>query len=208
MNRIIRITAMFLVFGILAVSYTNPKTEKTIENLKAAITGESNASATYLAFSAKAADEGYPNIAKMFASASAAEAIHVKNHKAVLVKLGVEAFTPAIETPKVSTTTDNLQAAIDGETHEYTVMYPGFIAVANTENCTDALTTFRWASDAEATHAKLYAQALSILKTTESDKTAASIWYICPRCGDLFITIEGLNGCPLCGTRPASFLKF
>jgi len=197
-----------LVLGVFAVSFSYQKPEKTIENLKAAITGESNASATYLAFSAKAADDGYPNIARMFAAASAAEAIHVKNHNAVLVKLGEEAFTAVVETPKVSAMAENLQTAIDDETHEFTVMYPGFISTANAENCTDAITTFRWARDAETTHARLYTQALNILKTTGNDKTVASVWYTCPRCGNLFDTIEGLNGCPLCGARPASFLKF
>ena len=208
MNRIFRITTSFLVLGVVAVSFSYQKPEKTIENLKAAITGESNASATYLAFSAKGADDGYPNIAKMFAAASAAEAIHVKNHNAVLVKLGEEAFTAVVETPKVSSMAENLQTAIDDETHEFTVMYPDFISTANAENCTDAITTFRWARDAETTHARLYTQALNILKTTGNDKTVASVWYTCPRCGNLFDTIEELNGCPLCGARPASFLKF
>ena len=193
---------------VATVSCSSGKPEKTIENLKAAITGESNASATYQAYSAKAAQEGYANIAKMFAAASAAEAIHVKNHNAVLSKLGEEAFTPIVATPIVSSTAENIEAAIEGEKYEYTVMYPGFITTAKTEKCDEAIPSFTWANDAEAVHAKLYTQTLDILKTTGSDATVAQVWHTCPKCGNLFNTVEGLSGCPFCGVKPASFLKF
>ena len=53
---------------------------KTIENLKAAITGESTASATYAAYAAKAAQEGQPLIQKLFEAASKAESVHAANH--------------------------------------------------------------------------------------------------------------------------------
>jgi rubrerythrin len=199
---------MFLLVGIVAVSCSGAKPEKTIENLKEAITGESNASITYEAFSAKAAEDGFPNIAKMFAAAAEAEAIHVKNHNAVLVKLGEQAFTAKLETPTVADMVSNLEAAIEGETYEFTVMYPGFLTVANSEKAKDAITSFTWANEAEKTHARLYTKALNILKATGSDETVSSTWYTCPKCGDLFDTIEGVGGCPLCATNPASFLKF
>ena len=208
MKKIIYFAVLFITATVLTVSCSGSKPEKTIENLKAAITGESNASATYKAFSAKAAQEGFLNISKMYAAASAAEAIHVKNHNAVLVKLGQQAFIPKIDNPKVSGTSENIQAAVEGETYEYTVMYPGFIAIAKVEKCDEAITSFDWASDAEAIHAKLYAEALNILNSTGSDETVAQVWYICPKCGDLFNTIEGVTGCPFCGTKPASFSKF
>ena len=192
-----------LLIAVAVVSCSGSKPVKTIENLKAAITGESNASATYQAFSAQAAQEGFPNIAKMFAAASTAEAIHVKNHNAVLLKLGEEAFTPVIGTPKVSGTAENIQAAVEGETYEFTV-----ITAAKAEKCDEAIPSFTWASDAEAVHAKPYSQALNILKTTGSDQTVAQVWFTCPKCGNLFNTIEGISGCPFCGVKPASFLKF
>ena len=208
MKRGFKLTVLFVAVAAFAVSCGGAKPEKTIENLKAAISGETNASATYQAFSAKAVEEGYPNIARMFAAASAAEAIHVKNHNAVLAKLGVETFNPTPDTPTINATADNIQAAIEGETYEFTVMYPGFIAIANVEKCNDAITSFTWASDAEATHARLYTQALQILQTTENDEGVTPVWYTCPKCGDLFVTIEGVNSCPLCATKPSAFLKF
>ena len=209
MRRIVRVSVLFLVVGIFAVSCSAAKPEKTIENLKEAITGESNASATYKAFSEKAAEDGLLNISKMFAAASEAEAIHVKNHNAVLVKLGEQAFTANLDMPTVSNCMiENIEAAIEGETYEFTVMYPGFLTVANDEKAKDAITSFTWANDAEKTHANLYTKALNILKATGSDETVSSTWYACPKCGDLFDTIQNVNSCPLCATSPASFLKF
>jgi len=199
---------LFLALGIVAVACSGPTPEKTIANLKDAITGESNASATYAAFSAKALEDGFPNISKMFAAASEAEAIHVKNHNAVLVKLGEPAFTAKIETPILGDMVANLEAAIAGETYEFTVMYPAFLADAEAEKCKDAITSFTWASDSEQTHAKMYSNALSILLATGNDDAVSSIWYVCPKCGDLFDTIMGVGGCPLCAANPTSFLVF
>jgi len=208
MKRVIRFAGMLLLVGVIAVSCTSKKPEKTIESLKSAITGETNASAKYQAFSLKAAEDGFLNIAKMFAAASEAELIHVKNHNAVLVKMGEEVFNPVADTPEVSSTEDNIQTAIDGETYEFTVMYPEFISFAINENIDDAIKTFTWAKEAEKTHALLYAQTLEILRTTESDEEVASVWYVCPKCGDLFDDIEELDYCPICGVPSQSFLEY
>ena len=205
MKNIFKFTATYVALAFFAVSCGSPKPVKTIENLRSAIEGETNASASYLAYSIKAAEEGFPNVAKMFAAASKAEAIHVENHNAVLVKLGEQPFNPTPDAPDVKSTVENIYAAIDGETYEFTVMYPGFIADATTEKSLDAVETFEWAMESEKTHAKLYAEVLEILKETESDETVPSTWYTCPKCGDLFHT---LADCTLCATTSSSFLKF
>ena len=207
MKRMFQLTTLFVAIAAVVVSCASPK-PKTIENLKAAITGETGASASYQAFSAKAAEEGYYNIAKMFAAASAAEAIHVRNHNAVLVAMDEEAFNPVAATPEVNSTIANLEAAIKGETYEFTVMYPGFIEIATSEDCMDALVSFDMASDAEAVHAKLYAEALDILKTTGTDEAVASVWYVCPKCGNLFNTVEDVDVCSICGVESTSFREF
>ena len=207
MKRMFQLTTLFVAIAAIVVSCASPKL-KTIENLKAAITGETGASAGYQAFSAKAAEEGYYNIAKMFAAASAAEAIHVRNHNAVLVSMDEEAFNPVAGTLEVNSTIPNLEAAIKGETYEFTVMYPGFIETAIAEDCMDALVSFDMASDAEAVHAKLYAEALDILKTTGTDEAVASVWYVCPKCGNLFNTVEDVDACSICGVNSTSFREF
>ena len=208
MKRIIQLMTLFVAIAIVIVSCASPKPQQTIDNLKAAITGETGASANYQAFSANAAESGYYNIAKMFAAASAAEAIHVRNHNAVLVKLDEEEFYPIAATPAVNSMAENLQKAIEGEIYEYTVMYPGFIITAETEKCAEAIRSFTWASEAEEVHAGLYAKALEILMTTENDETVAQEWHVCPKCGNLFDSIEEADECPLCATKVSAFWRF
>ena len=223
--------ALVAVITAFAISCAPTKPEKTIESLKAAIAGETNASAKYQVFSEIATEQGYLNIAQMFAAASFAEALHVKNHNAVLEKLGEQQFNPAAETSGVErnvilevtnefgevdtvevlnpkATNVNIQTAIDGETYEFTEMYPAFITIAKEEKCEDALTTLMWAMEAEKGHAKLYAEALNILDTTGLDANVSSFWYVCTKCGDLHNTIEDLDVCPVCGENPDSFEKF
>ncbi|MFR4417799.1 MAG: ferritin family protein [Akkermansia sp.] len=128
---------------------------KTIENLKAAITGESTASATYAAYAAKAAQEGQPLIQKLFEAASKAESVHAANHNKVLEKLGAT-MEPIDIQIHVGTTAENLKAAIAGETHEFESMYPEFIAVAEEEGQKAAVRSFTWATEAEKEHADLF----------------------------------------------------
>ena len=85
--------------------------EKTIKNLIDGIIGESTAGATYAAFAAQAAREGYPEIQKMFEATSKAESIHAANHARVLKKLGGELPKFKIEI-EVGTTLENLAAAL------------------------------------------------------------------------------------------------
>jgi rubrerythrin len=71
----------------------------TLENLQAAFNGESNARAKYLAFAAKADEEGYAPVASLFRAAAAAEAIHAESHARVIKKMGA---TPVANITKVS----------------------------------------------------------------------------------------------------------
>lgn len=121
---------------------------KTIENLKAAIIGESTASATYAAYAAKAAQEGQPLIQKLFEAASKAESVHAANHNKVLEKLGAS-MDPFDIQIHVGSTAENLKAAIAGETHEFESMYPEFIAAAEEEGQKAAVRSFTWATEAE-----------------------------------------------------------
>lgn len=176
----------------------------TIDNLEAAIVGESTASATYAAFATKAAQEGYPLIQKLFEAASKAERIHAANHNKVLEKLGskMEPFEIEIH---VGTTVENLKHAVAGETHEFESMYPGFIAEAETEGQKAAIRTFTWAMETEKEHAEFYAKALEQLENGQPADLPKA-YYICPLCGDTFSTIAGVDFCPLCGAKAETFL--
>ncbi len=203
---IISLASLCIAFLMLG-SCSSPKPVKTIENLKAAITGESTASAKYAAFAANALKEGLDTIAKMFVATSKAESIHAANHLAVLNKLGVK-FTVQIEIFEVLTTKENLKAAIDGESYEFSTMYPGFIATAKEEKADGAVTSFTWANDTEKKHKDFYQKAIDVLNASNNEKGLPFVWAVCPKCGNTFSEGNIDENCPFCMTPKDKFLPF
>jgi rubrerythrin len=156
----------------------------TEKNLKESFAGESQANRKYLAFAKKADEEGYPGVAKLFRAAAEAETIHAHSQ---LKALGV-----------VKSTAENLKAAIEGETYEFTTMYPNFIAEAEKEGATEGKRAFHLANEAEKVHADFYKKALA---APEKDTT----YFVCEICGN--ITEEKPpERCPICGA-PANRFK-
>src|SRR5210317_71362 len=95
------------------------KGTKTEENLKAAFAGESQANRRYLYLAQKADVEGYNDISAVFRSTAEGETGHAHGHLEYLEQVG----DPATGEP-IGSTELNLKAAIVGETHEYSDMYP------------------------------------------------------------------------------------
>ncbi|MDP3395396.1 MAG: rubrerythrin family protein [Methanoregula sp.] len=160
----------------------------TIENAKEAFAGESQANRKYQAFSEKAADEGFKNIATLYKAASEAEAIHAKKLLKVLAL--------------IEPTAKNLEVSIDGETHEFTHMYPDFIKAAEAEGRSDALLAFTHAMKAEQVHANLYKKALDAVKAGH-DLGREKI-FLCPVCGNIEIG-KAPDKCPICGVFGKQF---
>jgi rubrerythrin len=160
----------------------------TKENAMEAFAGESQANRKYQAFSEKAADEGFKNIAMLYKAASEAEAIHAKKLLKVL---------SAIEP-----TQKNLEKSIEGETHEFTTMYPGFVKTAEAEGKSDAVLAFTFAMKAEQVHAGLYQKALDALKAGH-DIGREKI-FLCPVCGNIEIG-KPPEKCPICGVFGKQF---
>jgi rubrerythrin len=121
---------------------------ETINNLKAAFAGESQANRRYL-WMAKMADvEGYPEIAGNFRDTAEGETGHALGHLDYIKKVG----DPATGLP-IGGTDDNLRAAVAGETHEYTDMYPGFAQTARKEGFEEIADWFETLAKAEKSHA-------------------------------------------------------
>jgi len=161
---------------------------KTTEHLQDAFAGESQASRKYLAFAKKADQEGYPQVAKLFRAAAAAETIHAHNHFNAL--------------GGVKSTVENLQAAIAGENYEVVSMYPGMIADSEAEGEKRANNSFKWAFEVEKVHEALYRYALEHM----DPNTPVVDFYVCPICG---YTHEGKfeGKCPVCGAPAEKFNK-
>ncbi len=129
---------------------------KTHENLKAAFAGESQANRRYLYFAKHADIEGYPEIAGLFRDTAEGETGHAHGHLDYLKQVG----DPATGLP-IGETKVNLKAAIHGETHEYTDMYPGMAKTAREEGFAEIADWFETLAKAEKSHAGRFQKMLS-----------------------------------------------
>ena len=133
-------------------------TSKTLDNLKAAFAGESQANRRYLYFAQKADVEGYNDVATVFRSTAEGETGHAHGH---LDFMDVDPATGL----KIGETGLNLKAAIAGETHEYTDMYPGMARTARDEGFDEIADWFETLAKAEKSHAGRFQKALDTLGT-------------------------------------------
>ena len=161
---------------------------KTEQFLREAFAGESQANRKYLAFAAKADQEGYPLAARLFRAAAEAETVHAHAHLRAL--------------NGIHSTRENLEEAVKGETHEFKEMYPEMIEAAKAEGQKAAERSFDYANSVEQVHAQLYQNLLDTLgKTTESYP-----YYVCPVCG-YTAEREAPGTCPVCGAKGQAFKK-
>lgn len=160
---------------------------KTQENLMTAFIGEAQANRKYVAYAKKAETEGHYNAARLFRAAADAETLHA-----------LKEFEVA---GKVRSTRENLMDGIEGETYEYTSMYPPFIEDAEKEGNRAAAIVFTQAKKAEEVHARLYKEALEALDSKEEVR-----YYLCPVCGN--IEKEPTDRCVICGVEGARFIEY
>lgn len=164
------------------------KMSKTIENLKDAYAGESQANRRYLAFAQEAKKEGLTQVAKLFRAVAEAETIHALNHLRIV--------------GEIKSTTDNLDFAVSGETFEFEKMYPEYLTIAKQEGNHQAAWSFDVANKVEKIHASLFSKTVEAIR---SKKELASIdYYVCSVCGN---TVEGMapEKCPICGAPKTKF---
>ena len=161
---------------------------KTEEALKEAFAGESQANRKYLAFAAKADQEGFPQAARLFRAAAEAETVHAHAHLRAL--------------KGIRSTRENLAEAVSGETHEFKSMYPGMIEAAKAEGHKEAERSFVFANEVEKLHAGLYERMLAGLGSA----TEAYAYMVCPVCG-YTVEKEAPETCPVCGAKGKMFRK-
>jgi rubrerythrin len=137
----------------------NLKGTKTHENLKQAFASESQANRRYLYFARVADIEGYPEVGGLFRDTSEAETGHAFGHLDFLRQVG----DPATEAT-FGNTRQNLQSAIESETHEYTEMYPAMARIAREEGFPEIAEWFETLAKAERSHASRFTKGLEGLK--------------------------------------------
>jgi len=134
------------------------KGTKTHQNLKDAFAGESQANRRYMYFAKRADVEGQPDIAGLFRDTAEGETGHAHGHLDYLREVG----DPATGLP-IGDTATNLKAAIAGETHEYTDMYPGMARAAREEGFDEIADWFETLARAEKSHAGRFTKGLASL---------------------------------------------
>jgi len=134
------------------------KGTRTHENLKNAFAGESQANRRYLYFARRADIEGYPDVGGLFRDTSEAETGHAFGHLEFLKVAG----DPVTGLP-IGSTEQNLKSAIDGETYEFTEMYPGFGKTARSEGFEEIAEWFETLAKAEKSHAGRFTKGLQTL---------------------------------------------
>ena len=162
--------------------------EKTEKNLALAFAAESKAAERNKAFAAKADQEGYAQIARLFRAVSAAESVHARRF--LLLVRG-----------KIGSTEENLDAAFNNEIKANVNEYPALIKDASEENQKAALNAFSQARDVENRHAELYKKAMNDMLAERE-----TVYYVCGVCG--YIAEDNPpDNCPVCGAVKEKFSR-
>ncbi|MBW3021244.1 rubrerythrin family protein [Candidatus Woesearchaeota archaeon] len=157
---------------------------KTIENLKKAFEGESQARNKYDYFAKVARKEGYHYIAKLFEETALNEMQHAKDEFKLLKGIG--------------STEDNLQEAINGEHYETSDMYPTFAREAEEEGNEEAAKLFRAIAKIEAKHEERYKKLLALVKAGKVYEREQEIEWKCSKCGNIHKGKQPPEECPSC----------
>ena len=171
----------------------NPdKGTQTEKNLEAAFAGESQARNKYTYFASKAKKEGFEQIAALFLKTADNE----KEHAKLWFK----------ELNGIGSTTENLEAAANGENYEWTDMYEGFAKTAEEEGFTELAQKFRRVAAIEKMHEERYRALLKNVEMQEVfKKSEVKVWE-CRNCGHIVVGTEAPEVCPTCD-HPRSFFE-
>lgn len=187
-------------FNVVSNSTTTVGT--TLENLKAAVCGETGASAKYAACAKAAKAQGYDQLARLWEATSAAEQIHIRLEATLVAEMEPGYERPVVDEPEVEAIDLNLIASANGEIYETSDMYPAFIKKAQEEGNAKAVQVFTRAKLAEAVHAEKYLEAYNNIDAADDDA-----YFLCPGCGYIEKG-DDFEKCPICGAPKAAFKQF
>ncbi len=169
--------------------YSGTETEK---NLQAAFAGESQARNKYTYFASAAKKEGYEQIAAIFLKTADNE----KEHAKMWLK----------ELSGIGSTAENLAAAADGESYEWTDMYEDFAKTAEKEGFVELAAKFRGVGAIEKSHEERYRALLKNVETKQVfEKSEVKVWE-CRNCGHIVVSASAPETCPVCN-HPMSYFE-
>ena len=188
--------------------------KKTIENLSKAFAGESQARNRYTFYAKVAKKEGYEQVSANFLLTADQEREHAKwllrminqlkaNSEEDFSDVKVEADIPNV----LGNTVENLKAAIGGENHEFTAMYPEFAQIADEEGLSEVAKRLRSIAKAEEYHSKRYQKFLKNIEEGAVFKRPEPVTWVCRNCGYTHDGEEAPDKCSSCDHPKAYFQK-
>lgn len=180
------------------------KGTQTEKNLLASFAGESQARNRYTYFAGQARKDGFVQIADIFEETANQEKEHAKRFFKFLEGGDVEVVA-AFPAGVIGTTLENLQAAVEGEKHEHSAMYPAFARVARQEGFDTIAEVWEAVSVAEKQHEKRYRDLAANIEAGRVFKRAEAVTWRCRNCGYLHTGPEAPELCPACAHPRAHF---
>ncbi len=180
------------------------KGTQTEKNILTAFAGESMARNRYTFYAAKAAKEGFVQIAQIFEETADQEKTHAGRLYGLLEggELEIGAAFPA---GIVGKTHENLLKAAAGERYEYTEMYPGFAKVARDEGFEKAARIMDAIAVAEKQHEKRYVELAGNLDSDRVFKREEPAVWRCLQCGYIEEAQKAPKVCPACNLPQGYF---
>lgn len=185
---------------------------KTIGNLRNVAASERNAAVRYRSCSTRAREEGYLNVANLFAALACSEEVHVKYQIELLERYGEENISPdewpVDSTFAVESTVKNLRLSLRTETYESLTAFPIFEKAAVAEGANDAARMFRELAVVATKHGDYCRRVLDKLNHDGSDRNVVNSWSVCPRCGAMYETVTLQENCEMCEMPASTFVLF
>lgn len=173
------------------------KGTRTEKNLMTSFAGESQARMRYTYFASVAKKEGFEQISAIFTETADQEKEHAKRMFKFLEGGDVE-ITAAFPAGMIKTTVENLDAAAQGEEHEYGDMYPSFAEIAEEEGFPEVAQMYRAVSVAEKFHGDRFRALQKNIETKHVfERDGAKKWR-CRNCGYVHEGLSAPEKCPAC----------
>ena len=166
---------------------------KTLENLKTAIAGESQARTKYKSYAKLARKEGYEQIGDIFEMTAANEQAHA------------ELWLSLVSEGEPQSTQKALENASGGEHYEWTEMYAEFSKTAREEGFDNIAALFDMVAAIEKSHEARYLCFLEKLKKGEIFTSEGETVWICRNCGYIHTGKSAPQVCPVCKVKQAYF---
>lgn len=176
----------------------------TEQNLLKAFAGESQARNRYEWFASQAEKEGYQQMAALFSETAEQELSHAKQFIKFL-EGGMVEITASYPAGLIGSTLENLTEAANGESEEWTHLYPEFARIAEEEGFKKIASVFSIIAKVEEQHEKKFRKLIENIEQGKVFESDEEVEWECRKCGYVHKGKKALQNCPACNHPQAYF---